>query len=40
MMNVILVDFKGVLMKVMLEGFEKKIGFINVDELLYYDECI
>lgn len=39
-MNAISADPKGVPMKVMLEGFEKKTGFTNADELSHHDERI
>ncbi|MGT0197723.1 hypothetical protein ACVNPZ_03980 [Staphylococcus aureus] len=39
-MNAISADPKGVPMKVMLEGLEKKTGFTNADELSHHDERI
>lgn len=37
-MNAISADPKGVPMKVMLEGLEKKTGFTNADELSHHYE--
>lgn len=39
-MNAISADPRGVPMKVMLEGLEKKTGFTNADELSHHDERI
>lgn len=39
-MNAISADPKGVPMKIMLEGLEKKTGFTNADELSHHDERI
>ncbi len=39
-MNAISADPKGVPMKVMLEGLEKKTGFTNANELSHHDERI
>lgn len=39
-MNAISADPRGVPMKVMLEGLEKKTGFTNADELSHHNEMV